>query len=87
VAFRHIYFNEETCTGCNTCVEVCMCDALAPNPEEGKPPVEVYPEECWFCGACISFCPQKEKGAIEMVTPFPMRGGFTADEKREEHKE
>jgi hypothetical protein len=24
----------------------------------------------------VSFCPQKEKGAIEIVTPFPMRGGF-----------
>lgn len=74
--FRHIYFNEDTCTGCNTCVDVCMCDALSPNPVTGKPPIEQYPDECWFCGCCVSLCPHSEKGAIKIVTPFPMRGGF-----------
>jgi len=33
MALKHIYFNEEACTGCNTCVDICMCDKLAPNPE------------------------------------------------------
>jgi formate hydrogenlyase subunit 6/NADH:ubiquinone oxidoreductase subunit I len=76
MGFRHIYFKEDVCTGCNLCVDVCMCDALVPNPVKGKPPVEMYPEECWFCGCCMTFCPQLEKGAIQIVTPFPMRGGF-----------
>jgi NAD-dependent dihydropyrimidine dehydrogenase PreA subunit len=53
-----------------------MCDKLAPNPEQGKPPVELYPDECWFCGCCVTHCPQGEKRAIEFITPFPMRGAF-----------
>lgn len=80
MALKTIYFNEDACTGCNTCVDVCMCDKLAPNPEKGKPPVELYPEECWFCGCCVTHCPQGEKGAIEFVTPFPMRGAFRGKE-------
>jgi hypothetical protein len=24
----------------------------------------------------MTFCPQREKGAIQMITPFPMRGSF-----------
>jgi NAD-dependent dihydropyrimidine dehydrogenase PreA subunit len=35
-----------------------------------------YPDECWFCGCCITHCPHKDKGAIQIVTPFPMRGSF-----------
>jgi len=76
MGLRYIYFNEDTCTGCNICVDVCMCDKLAPNTEKGKSPIETYPDECWFCGCCITHCPQNEKGAIQIVTPFPMRGAF-----------
>ena len=76
MSFKHIYFDEDVCTGCNTCVDVCMCDALAPSPEKGKPPIVKYPEECWFCGCCVTDCPQKEQEAIQIVTPFQMRGSF-----------
>jgi NAD-dependent dihydropyrimidine dehydrogenase PreA subunit len=76
MAFKHIYFNEDICDGCGKCVEVCMCDAFARNPQKGKAPILKYPDECWFCGCCISHCPHKNKGAIQMVTPFPMRGSF-----------
>jgi formate hydrogenlyase subunit 6/NADH:ubiquinone oxidoreductase subunit I len=76
MGFKHIHFNADACTGCNTCVEACMCDKLVPNAEKGKPPVEMYAEECWFCGCCVTLCPQREKGAIRIVTPFQMRGGF-----------
>ena len=76
MSFKHIYFNEDVCTGCNTCVDVCMCDTLAPSPEKGKPPIVMYPEECWFCGCCVTDCPQKEQEAIQIVTPFQMRGSF-----------
>lgn len=74
--YRHIYFDEAVCTGCNTCVDVCMCDALEANPVKGAPPIERYPDECWFCGCCVTHCPRGEQGAIEIVTPFPMRGAF-----------
>ncbi|MFC1532929.1 ferredoxin family protein [Thermodesulfobacteriota bacterium] len=76
MAFRHVYFNEEACDGCGMCVEVCMCDAFEKNPKKGKPPILKYPEECWFCGACITHCHKKEHGAIRIVTPFMMRGSF-----------
>ena len=74
MSYRHIYFNADLCKGCNVCVEVCPCDVLSPNPEKGKPPIVSYPEECYFDGACVTLCPIK--GAIKIVTPFPMRGGF-----------
>ena len=74
--YRHIYFNEATCNGCNTCVRICMCDCLAPNPVKGGVPIEAYPDECWFCGCCVSLCPHQDQGAITLNTPFPMRGGF-----------
>ena len=76
MSFKHIYFDEATCIGCNMCVEVCMCDAFAPNPVKGKPPILMYPEECWFCGSCITHCPMQKEGAIKMITPFQMRGSL-----------
>ena len=76
MSFKHIYFDEGACTGCNMCVEVCMCDAFAPNPVKGKPPILMYPEECWFCGSCITHCPMQKEGAIKMITPFQMRGSL-----------
>lgn len=76
MGFNHIYFDEESCEGCNLCVEVCMCDTFLPNPVKGKPPIVQYPEECWFCGSCITHCPRSDDGAIRIVTPFPMRGSF-----------
>jgi len=76
MAFQRVYFNEEICDGCGKCVEICMCDAFVRNPEKGKPPIMKYPEECWFCGCCISHCPHGEEGAIQIATPFMMRGGF-----------
>ena len=80
MSWKTIYFNEDFCTGCNICVDVCMCDLLASNPETGKPPIEVYAEECCFCGCCVTLCP--EEGAIEIVTPFPMRGAFQMGERK-----
>jgi NAD-dependent dihydropyrimidine dehydrogenase PreA subunit len=73
MSYRHIYFDKTLCTGCNVCIDICPCDVLAPNPEKGEPPIVKYPEECYIDGACVTHCPQK---AIEIVTPFPMRGAF-----------
>ncbi|MFZ7110872.1 MAG: 4Fe-4S dicluster domain-containing protein [Desulfatiglandales bacterium] len=71
--FRAIQINEEICSGCNRCVDICPMDVLAPNQEKGKPPVVTYPEECWFCGCCIDTCPVKDKGAVRVIIPLPMR--------------
>jgi NAD-dependent dihydropyrimidine dehydrogenase PreA subunit len=71
--FRPIVFNEEVCTGCNKCVDVCLMEILQPNPEKGKPPVVAYPDECAYDGACWIHCPIGDKGAIKVVPPLPMR--------------
>jgi NAD-dependent dihydropyrimidine dehydrogenase PreA subunit len=65
-----IVFDEKICNGCNTCVEACMMDVLAPNPEEGKPPIVLHPDECWFGGCCVKECPLRDKGAINMKWPM-----------------
>jgi NAD-dependent dihydropyrimidine dehydrogenase PreA subunit len=74
MSYRHIYFDKNICNGCNVCVDVCPCDVFAPNPQKGEPPILAYPDECYFCGSCVTLCGRK--GAIEIQTPFPLRGGF-----------
>ena len=55
------------CTGCGTCYEVCPTDIFSFDDEAKLVTVE-YPEECWYCGACIYDCPVK--GAIRMELPL-----------------
>jgi NAD-dependent dihydropyrimidine dehydrogenase PreA subunit len=69
-----IVIDPELCTGCNDCVEVCRTDVLVPNPEKGKPPIVLYPDECWFGGCCVGHC--SVPGAIKMVYPLNQRVGW-----------
>lgn len=62
-----LLFDPEICNGCNQCVEVCQVDLLIPNREKGKPPVVLYPEECWYGGSCVSVCPRP--GAVKLDHP------------------
>lgn len=71
--FKPIVFNEKACTGCNKCVEVCLMDIMQRNPEKGKPPKVIYPDQCAYDGACWLQCPCRDKGAITIVPPLPMR--------------
>lgn len=71
--YRPIMIDEEVCTGCNICVDICPSDVYEANPEKGKPPVVKYPEECWFDGYCVYRCPASAAGAIKIITPLPMR--------------
>lgn len=68
--FSPVEINEETCNGCNICVDVCMSDVLQPNPEQGKPPIVMYPDECWYGGCCVEECPRYERGAIKLIIPL-----------------
>lgn len=63
-----IRYDEEKCIGCNRCVEICQVDLLLPNPEKGKPPIVMFPGECWYCGCCVMECPVK--GAITLRHPL-----------------
>ena len=71
--FRPVIFNEDVCDGCNLCVEICLLDILVRNPEEGRPPVLQYPDECAYDGACWLRCPHRDEGAIKVVPPLPMK--------------
>lgn len=44
--------DEDACTGCGACAEVCPADAIAVD-ETAK----VDPEICTECGACVEECP------------------------------
>ena len=54
-----LIYDEEKCIGCNACAEICQCDIILPNPEKGKPPIVMFPGECYYCGACVMVCPKK----------------------------
>jgi NAD-dependent dihydropyrimidine dehydrogenase PreA subunit len=71
---RVIFINTELCGRCGLCMEVCRADVLVPPPEEGEPPVVLYPEECWFCGCCTFHCPVP--GAIRVEYPLNQRIGW-----------
>lgn len=68
-----VEFNEEKCNGCNTCIGNCSSDVLFPNPQRGKPPFVIYPDECWYCGCCVKVCPRREEGAIRMSWPMVLK--------------
>ena len=55
-----LIYDEEKCIGCNACAEICQCDIILPNPEKGKPPIVMFPGECYYCGACVMVCPKRQ---------------------------
>lgn len=68
-----VVFDADVCNGCNTCVEVCMADVFIPNPEKGKPPIVLHPDECFYGGCCVKECPLHDEGAIKLVWPLMQR--------------
>jgi len=72
----------ELCTSCNKCIDVCRAtDVMVRNPEKGKPPIVLYPDECWFCACCAEHCPVP--GAIKMEHPLNQRVGWKRKETGE----
>lgn len=74
-----IIYNKDKCIGCNTCVDICQVDLLAPNPKEGMPPIVMYPGECWYCGCCVMECPVE--GAITLRHPLINQAHWVAKEQ------
>lgn len=62
-----ININHAKCSGCKQCYEVCPTDVFAFD-DNSKLLTMAYPEECWFCAACIYECPTG--GALEMELPL-----------------
>ncbi|MDI6885522.1 MAG: ATP-binding protein [archaeon] len=46
--------DEEKCTGCGKCSEVCVYHAIAVFSQR----VLIFPELCHGCGACVHLCPE-----------------------------
>lgn len=76
-----ITIDEQLCTGCNACVDVCRSDVMVRGAQKGAPPRVLYPDECWFCGCCVDRCPTA--GAIWMHHPLNQRVGWKRKETGE----
>ena len=77
---RPLIYDESLCIGCNRCASVCQCDILLPSEPKGKPPVVMYPGECYYCGACVMACPVK--GAVRLEHPLMNRAKFVPVRER-----
>jgi heterodisulfide reductase subunit A2 len=51
------WVDEEICSGCGVCVEVCPYDARAMH--DWRPVATVNAALCQGCGACAVYCPNK----------------------------
>ena len=74
-------FDEENCTGCGACVEVCPSGALSMRDAGDKRILEIRWDICIFCGQCQANC-LTEKG-IALSQEFD----FATTEKREDLKQ
>jgi adenylylsulfate reductase subunit B len=61
--------DEEKCTTCGTCVDVCPMDVFFGS-KAGEVPVVSYPEECWHCNSCVLECPIE--GAVILRLALPL---------------
>lgn len=60
--------NEEICSGCGICVDICSSDVFY-GYQKGEVPLVSYAEECWHCNACVLDCPFE--GAVTLRVPLP----------------
>ena len=81
---RPIRFDAEKCVGCNRCANICQVDIFIPNPEKGRPPIVLYPGECYYCGSCVMVCPRP--GAIELEHPLMNQALFVPVKRPEEEQ-
>ena len=74
--------NQDRCTGCGRCAEVCAYNAIAVI--KGK--VLIFPELCHACGACSLLCPEQALreepfaiGTVESGTAGATVGGASGE--------
>ncbi|OGA96887.1 MAG: hypothetical protein A3G27_08140 [Betaproteobacteria bacterium RIFCSPLOWO2_12_FULL_66_14] len=61
------------CNGCGICAAICPCDIISHEKGRRVPKV-LYPDECWYCDACVLDCPGTEghKG-LELRIPLQLQ--------------
>ena len=61
----------EDCTGCQSCVDICLVDCIEPAPSTVKSqataPVHIREDECIGCFLCAKVCEELEVNAIRLV--------------------
>lgn len=55
--------NQDKCTACGACVEICPADAIDLKEDGGTREIEFIHEDCVYCAACELICPED---AIEL---------------------
>lgn len=71
------YINEEKCTACGTCADICPTDVF--RFVKKKVPEIRYPEECWHCNSCVLDCKDE---AIKLRIPLPAMMLYVDAEKQ-----
>lgn len=70
VNMSYINIDQELCTGCRRCAEVCPVDAI--EGEEGKPQ-KINTEICIMCGQCVQKCSVYAPYFDDGITPINMK--------------
>jgi adenylylsulfate reductase subunit B len=61
--------DKKLCNCCGICYNICPQDVFSFDKKQKQVPAIAYPEECWYCGACVVDCP---KGAVSLKLPLPL---------------
>ena len=61
-------------TGCKSCMKACFVDVIRWD-DKAKKPVVAYLEDCVWCLACESVCPEQIIEVIPEI-PAPLRSSF-----------
>ena len=72
------FIHQDTCDGCQDCVERCQFDALEmvkPEATAGKSAskklkASVDPDKCWGCGVCVQSCEELQAIGFKVVRPL-----------------
>ncbi|MCF8094944.1 MAG: 4Fe-4S binding protein [Desulfobacteraceae bacterium] len=59
----------DSCTGCQTCLDVCFVNAISFDENE-EIPFLAYPEDCQICAVCEAVCPEN---ALEIIPDWESR--------------
>ncbi len=75
---KKYFYADSKCTGCGTCKQVCPSQKIT---MEGQKPLWRHNVDCYFCYACLNFCPVK---AVQIYSKIWMKS-YTSENGRYPH--